>query len=67
MEYVHLGKLIFERAKKYGEKTVIKYQDQVSKQWKELSWNALSERIKIAAKSMIEIGIKEEKIGRAHV
>ena len=60
MEYVHLGKLIFERAKKYGEKTVIKYQDQVSKQWKELSWNALSERIKIAAKSMIEIGIKEE-------
>ncbi len=60
MEYIHLGKLIFERAKKYGEKTAIKYQDQVSKQWKELSWNKFSERIKIAAKSLIEIGIKEE-------
>jgi len=60
MEYIHLGKLVFERAKKYGEKTAIKYQDQASKQWKELSWNKLSERIRIAAKSLIEIGIKEE-------
>ncbi|MDR1729193.1 MAG: long-chain fatty acid--CoA ligase [Prevotellaceae bacterium] len=60
MEYVHLGKLIFEQAKKYGERSAIKYQDQVSKQWKELSWNKFSERVKIAAKSLIEIGIPEE-------
>ncbi len=60
MAYVHLGKLIFERAKKYGEKTAVKYQDQASKQWKKLSWNALSERVRIVAKSLIEIGIQEE-------
>ena len=60
MEYVHLGKLIFERAKKYGDKVAIRYQDQVSKQWKDLSWNKFSERIRIAAKSLIEIGMKEE-------
>ncbi len=60
MECVHLGKLIFERAKKYGDRAAIKYRDQVSKQWKELSWNQFSERVRIAAKSLIEIGIKEE-------
>ena len=60
MEYVHLGKLVFERTKKYGDRIAVKYQDQVSKQWKELSWNKFSEGIKIAAKSLIEIGMKEE-------
>jgi len=60
MEYIHFGKLVFEKAKKYGEKVAIKYQDQVSKQWKDLSWNKLSENVKIAAKSLIEIGVKEE-------
>jgi long-chain acyl-CoA synthetase len=60
MEYIHFGKLIFEKAKKYGEKVAIRYQDQASKQWKDISWNKFSENVKIAAKSLIEIGVKEE-------
>ncbi len=60
MEYVHLGKLVFERTKKYGDKVALRYQDRVSKQWKNLTWNKFSERVKTIAKSLIEIGIKEE-------
>jgi long-chain acyl-CoA synthetase len=60
MEYFHLGKLVFERAKKYGDRAALQYKDRLSNTWKELSWNQFSEKIRIAAKSLIEMGIKEE-------
>jgi long-chain acyl-CoA synthetase len=60
MEYSHLGKLVFERAKKYGDRTVLQYKDRITNAWQELSWNKFSERIKVAAKSLIEMGIPEE-------
>lgn len=60
MEYSHIGTLVFANAKKYGQKIALKYKDNITKRWTEVSWNELCERVRQVAYSLIEIGVKEE-------
>ena len=65
MAYYHLGELVHRRAEEYGKKTVIKYQDQMSKgKWKDISWQKLSKRVLQAAQAMAEMGVEPgDRIG----
>ncbi|MFA6778370.1 MAG: long-chain fatty acid--CoA ligase [Paludibacteraceae bacterium] len=64
MEYTHLGKLVFENAKKYGQKVAMQYKDTVSNRWSDITWVELRDKVKQTAYSLIEIGAKEnDKIG----
>lgn len=56
MAYYHLGKLIHEQAKKYGNRTVLKYQD-ARGAWATMSWTFFSERIMKAAQALAEMGV----------
>ena len=46
MEHSHIGNLVFENAKKYGQKVALKYKDNISNRWMSVSWSELCERVK---------------------
>ena len=52
--------MVFLNAKKYGKRIVLKYKNNVSGNWDDISWNKLAEQVKLAAKALIEIGVKEK-------
>lgn len=60
MEYIHFGKLVFERAKKHADRAILKFKEEVTGEWKTISWGELAEQVKTIAKSLIELGVKEE-------
>ncbi len=63
MSNVHLGNLIHQQAKRYKNRTAIKFQNDAGK-WVTYSWNELSQRVVKAARAMAEIDIQpDEKIG----
>ena len=63
MEYIHLSALIHERAKKYKQKTAIKFQNEDDK-WENLSYEDFSKTIMRAAHAFAEWGIKpKDNIG----
>ena len=55
-----MGQMVFLNAKKYGKRIVLKYKNNVSGNWDDISWNKLAEQVKLAAKALIEIGVKEK-------
>lgn len=71
MNSFHIGRLAFDNAKKFGDKTALKYRDDKEGVWKPLSWNQVAASVRRAAKAFLSIGVKEQekvaKIGRAHV
>lgn len=63
MAYHHLGKLIHKRARKYTNKTALKFQS-IEGKWQDMSWVEFSERIMKTAQAMAEMGIQpEDNIG----
>lgn len=60
MEPIHFGKLAFEKGQSSGHKSALKYRDDKSGQWLSLSWKELSDQVEIIAKSLIEMGVKEQ-------
>lgn len=56
MAYHHLGELIHINAKKYFNKTALKYQS-ADKKWLNMSWKSLSRQIMKTARAMAELGI----------
>ncbi len=60
----HFAELIHHQAKKYGNRTALKYRDDDSGKWLKISWRTFSETIMLTAKAMAEFGIVEhENIG----
>lgn len=63
MKISHLGELVHVQAKKYKNRTALKYQSENDK-WKNLSWSDLSLKVMRAAQAMAEIGVvSQENIG----
>ncbi len=60
MSNIHLGSFVFDKAKKFANRTVLKYRDDIEGIWKDISWGELANQVKVIAKSLIEIGVKEE-------
>ena len=60
----HLSVLIHEQAKKYGDREMLIYQDFGGKEWKSLSWKAVSETVKQVSNALLNLGVKpQENIG----
>ena len=59
----HYAVLIHEQAKKYGTKPVITFRHFGSLEWKTVSWNQFSMRVKQVSNALINLGLKsQEKI-----
>ena len=60
----HLSRLIHDQAKKYGDREVLIYKDFGGKEWKSMSWNQFSEKVKQVSNAMLNLGIKvQENVG----
>lgn len=59
----HLSVLIHEQAKKYGDRAVATFKSFGGKEWKTISWNHFSLRVKQVSNALLNIGLKpHEKI-----
>lgn len=59
-EHIHFGKIAFEKAKHFANRTVLKYRDDSLNVWKSVTWGELSDQVDTIAKSLIELGVQEE-------
>lgn len=60
-EQIHFGKIAFEKAKNFANRTVLKYKDEKKQQWESITWSELSAQVETIAKSLIELGVQEEE------
>lgn len=56
---IHFGKLAFEKAKKYANRTVLRSKNEKIGIWEPITWGELSKQVETIAKSLIEMGVKE--------
>lgn len=61
MAIQHFATLMFSQAKKYGERTALRYRRDGEKIWKDMSWNDFAEKIMYIAKGLAELGIEEKQ------
>lgn len=60
----HLSKLIFEQAKKYGDRAALSYRDYEIGQWKPISWNTFAQQVKKVSYALLRLGVKvQENVG----
>ena len=60
----HLSVLIHEQAKKYGSKPVLTFRNFGSLEWRTISWNQFSMRVKQVSNALLNLGMNpQETIG----
>lgn len=60
----HLAVLVHEQAKKYGHKAVMTFRPFGSRDWKQLSWDQFSMRVKQVSNALLDLGVlPQENIG----
>lgn len=60
----HLSVLIHEQARKYGNRSVLTFRPFGSQQWKTVSWNQFSLRVKQVSNALLNLNVKpQENIG----
>ena len=57
----HLSVLIHEQAKKYGAKAAITFRNFGSLDWKTVSWNQFSMRVKEVSNALLNLGMKPQE------
>ena len=57
----HLSVLIHEQAKKYGAKPAITFRNFGSLEWKTVSWNQFSMRVKPVSNALLNLGLKPQE------
>ena len=57
----HLSVLVHEQAKKYGNRSVFTFQSFGSKQWKQVSWNQFSLRVKQVSNALLNLNFKPQE------
>ena len=57
----HYAVLIHEQAKKYGTKPVITFRNFGSLEWKSVSWNQFSMRVKQVSNALLNFGLKPQE------
>jgi len=57
----HLSVLIHEQAKKYGAKPAITFRNFGSLEWKTVSWNQFSMRVKEVSNALLNLGMKPQE------
>lgn len=60
----HLSVIIHDLAKKYGDKVALTFQRFGEKEWRSISWNQFSLRVKQVSNALLNLGVKpQENIG----
>lgn len=60
----HLSQLVFEQAKKYGDKPVLTYRDFGSLAWKTIPWRTFADKVRTVSNALMNLGIGvQENIG----
>ena len=60
----HLSRLIHDQAQKYGDREVLIYKDFGGKEWKSISWNQFSDKVKQVSNALLNLGVKvQENMG----
>ncbi len=60
----HLSRLILDQAKKYGDREALIYKDFGGKEWKSISWNQFSDKVKQVSNALLNLGVKvQENMG----
>lgn len=57
----HLSVLIHEQAKKYGERDALTFRSFGSLEWKTVSWNQFSLRVKQVSNALLNLGVKPQE------
>ena len=57
----HLSTLIHEQAKKYGAKPVLNFKMFGSTEWKAVSWNQFSLRVKQVSNALLNLGLQPQE------
>ena len=60
----YLSVLVHDQAKNYGNREALIYQDFGNEEWKSLSWNDFSTKVKTVSNALLNMGVKvQENIG----
>ena len=60
----HLALLPHEQARKYGDKAVFEYKDFGGTEWKKVSWEDFSAKVKMVSNALLNLGVKvQDNIG----
>ena len=57
MDVIHLARLVPEQAKKFGEKTAMRFRDYTDEKWKEISWVEFDRYVEWVASSLMVDGV----------
>lgn len=57
----HLSQLVHEQAKRYGDAPVLTFQRFGEEQWKTISWNQFSLRVKQVSNALLNLGVKPQE------
>ena len=57
----HLSVLVHEQAKKYGQAPALTFKNFGSEQWKTISWNQFSIRVKQVSNALLNLGVKPQE------
>ena len=57
----HLSVLIYEQAKKYGNKEALMFRSFGSLKWKTVSWNQFPLRVKQVSNALLNLGIQPQE------
>jgi long-chain acyl-CoA synthetase len=60
MSNIHYAELIHRQANKYNGRTALKYRNEETKKWEEISWRKLSDLVTLTAEAMAKSGIAEQ-------
>ena len=52
-----LSRVIHSQAEKYGSRVALRYRDYDLNQWKDISWNDFSRRVRLASNALIAMGV----------
>jgi len=53
----HLSKLVFEQAKKYGDRAALSYRDYEKGKWLDISWNEFAHQVKRVSLALLKLGV----------
>lgn len=56
-----LSRVIHAQAAKYGERVALRYRDYDLNQWKDISWNEFSRRVRLVSNALLHLGVEVQE------
>lgn len=56
-----LSRVIHAQAEKYGERVALRYRDYDLNQWKDISWNEFSHRVRLVSNALLHLGVEVQE------